>query len=103
MRFERCYGWEKISDDNGYRSYKRRRFGFLIIGDEDPLRPMGVMCVRKNMNKVDPSSGYFNGSYSWERYQSWSKHLFTKKGICRRCGMTKQRQEIGRASCRERV
>lgn len=94
MHIERFYGYERIRDKkDGLREYKRYRFGFLWMGDDDELRPIGESCVRKNMGKVDSVSGYFNGSHSWERYQMWRKHLFTKKGVCRRCGLTKVRQE----------
>ena len=92
MLFERDYGWEHIWDDSGLRGYKRRRFGFLIIRDDDELRPLGEMCTRKNENLVGPD-GYFIGYYRWYKYQKWAKHLFTKKGVCRRCGLTMKRQE----------
>jgi hypothetical protein len=46
-------------------------------------------CVRKNMNLVGPE-GYFIGWHSSDKYQHWRKHLYTKKGICRRCGCTKE-------------
>jgi hypothetical protein len=93
MHIERRHGWEWIWDNqDALREYKRRRFGFLWIRDDDELRPIGESCVRKNLHKVD-SAGYFNGSHSWEKYQMWRKHLFTKKGVCRRCGLTKARQE----------
>lgn len=94
MFIERVHGWEHIFDKkDGLREYRRRHFGFLWMRDHDELRPIGESCVRKNMNKVDPTTDYFTGLHSWERYQMWRKHLFTNKGVCRRCGLTKARQE----------
>ena len=92
MLFERDYGWEHIWDDSGLRGYKRRRFGFLYIRNDDELKPLWEDCIRKNENKVGVD-GYFNGNHSWEKYQRWRKHLFTKKGVCRRCGLTTERRE----------
>lgn len=92
MIFERLHGRVDIWSKDGLRQYLRRRWGFLWFRDYDELRPIGEDCIRKNLHKYD-SEGHFIGYHSDEKYQMWRKHLFTKKGVCRRCGITTQRRE----------
>jgi hypothetical protein len=92
MIFERLHGRTDIWDNGGLRQYLPRRWGFLWFRDYDELRPIGESCVRKNPHKRD-ADDFFIGAHRDLRYQMWRKHLFTKKGVCRRCGFTTARRE----------
>jgi hypothetical protein len=63
----------------------KTRYGFKWEPDPESQTES---CVRKNMNLVGPD-GYFIGYHSRDKYQSWRKHLYTKKGVCRRCNCPK--------------
>jgi hypothetical protein len=92
MQRYRTHGWDRITDDLGTSSYLRRRWGLLLERDDDELKPVGENCVRKNPHLRDRDD-YFVGSNRNLRYQLWRKHLFTQKGVCRRCGFTTARRE----------